>query len=217
MKPTRSSNGNGPGPSDPDYADLPEVPRLEGVLDRLNGIYGSRTHFAIWDTEYGYRTRPPDPHAGVSQATAAYFMNWAEYLSWRQPRLISFMQYLLVDPPSGLFASGLELPNGKPKASFDAFRLPLYLPFTTERRRTRLEVWGDVRPAHFAAGPQHVQVQLQSGSRGAFRTLTTVTLTNPEGYFDIRVGFPSAGAVRLSWAYPNGQRIYSRTQTITVR
>ncbi|MBV8220688.1 MAG: hypothetical protein JO325_19670, partial [Solirubrobacterales bacterium] len=50
------------GYSDSDFVDLPEVPRLERTLDRLNGIYGSHTHFAVYNTEYGFRTRPPDPH-----------------------------------------------------------------------------------------------------------------------------------------------------------
>ena len=44
-------------PSDPDFADLPEVPRLERTLDRLNGIYGSHTHYSVWSTEYGFRTQ----------------------------------------------------------------------------------------------------------------------------------------------------------------
>ena len=76
-------------PSDPDFADLPEIPRLERTLDRLNGVYGSRTHFAVWSTEYGFRTKPPDPNLGIGQSTAAAYMNWAEYLSYRQPRLYS--------------------------------------------------------------------------------------------------------------------------------
>jgi hypothetical protein len=95
--------------------------------------------------------------------------------------------------------------------------MPLYLPFTTEKRGTRVEVWGDVRPAHFARGTQSVQIQFQANSRGAFRTLQTVRITNPRGYFDVRVHFPSSGAVRTTWVYPGGPRIYSRTQALTVR
>jgi len=102
--------------TDPDYADLPEVPRLEGVLDRIQRIYRSNTRFPIWNTEYGYRTRPPDPHATIGQATAAYYMNWAEYLSWRQKRLVSYSQYLLYDPVTRFFASGLLTPAGKTMA-----------------------------------------------------------------------------------------------------
>jgi hypothetical protein len=210
-----TSNTPGVG-ADHQYSDLPELGYLQRELDRLNGIYGSRSRFSIWNTEYGYRTKPPD-HVGVSQATAAYYINWGEYLSWRQSRVANFMQYLLVDPPTGLFASGLELAGGAHKLAFDAFRLPLYLPFTTEKPGTRLEVWGNVRPAHLARGAQQVQIQFQAGSRGGFQTLQMVRITNPRGYFDARVHFPGSGVVRLSWAYPSGRRIYSRSQAITAR
>ncbi len=203
--------------TDPDYADLPEVPRLERTLDRIQRIYGSRTRFAIWNTEYGYRTRPPDPHAKINQATAAYYMNWAEYLSWRQPRMVSYSQYLLYDPADGFFASGLLSAAGRPKATFYAFRMPLFLPVTSARRARRLEVWGCVRPAHLYVGPQVVSVQFQAGSRGAFQTLATFPITNDRGYFDVRERFPGSGSVRLGWSYPSGPRIYSRLVKITLR
>ena len=54
------------------------------TLDRLNRAYGSRTQFPIWNTEYGYWTNPPEAAARISPATAAYYINWAEYLSWKQ-------------------------------------------------------------------------------------------------------------------------------------
>jgi hypothetical protein len=204
--------------SDPDYADLPEIPRLEGVLDRLQRIYGSGTRFQIWNTEYGYRTRPPDPRATISQTTAAYYVNWAEYLSWRQSRLRSFMQYLLVDPPSGLFASGLELPDGRPKLTYDAYRMPIFLPVTSTRRGRRLELWGDVRPAHlYSSAFQRVQIQFRLGSRGAMHTIATVALSNSRGYFDVHMLFPASGAVRLAWSYPSARQVFSRTVNVTVR
>jgi hypothetical protein len=116
--------------------------------------------------------------------------------------------------------------NGKHKASFDAFRMPLYLPVTSTRRGRKLEVWGDIRPAHFVAdsasaphagSPPAAQIQFQRGSRGGFRTVQTVTITNSEGYFDVRVAFPASGSVRIAWTTPGGAPIYSRTQTIRVR
>jgi hypothetical protein len=203
--------------TDPDYADLPEVPRLGRNLDRLQRAYGSRTRFAIWNTEYGYRTRPPDPHAKIGQATAAYYMNWAEYLSWRQRRLASYSQYLLYDPSSGFFASGLLSSSGRPKATFDAYRMPLFLPVTSTRRGRRLEVWGCVRPAHWYPNPQTVQIQFQAGSRGPFRTIATVPIANVRGYFDAREHFHGSGAVRLAWSYPAGPTIHSRVVAITLR
>jgi hypothetical protein len=209
VAPNVATNFFGGGRSDPNYADLPEVHRLGVTLNRLNATYGSRKHFPIWNTEYGYRTRPPD-HVGVSQATQAAWMNWAEYLSWRQPGIATFDQYLLHDPSTGIFASGLELPNGKHKLSFDAFRMPLWLPSTSAKRGHSLEVWGDVRPAHFAGPGQTVQIQFQQG-KGAFKTLKTVAITNPRGYFDVHMTFPGSGAVRTLW---NGNT--SRTQGISI-
>ncbi len=204
--------------SDPDYADLPEIPRLERTLDALQRVYGSRARLPIWNTEYGYRTRPPDPRLGVSPATAAYYINWAEYLSWRQPRLVSYAQYLLVDPPRGVsFDSGLELPNGAHKATFDAYRLPIFLPSTSTRRGRKLEVWGCVRPARYAAGPQRVAIQLRAAPHGPFQTIATVPITSLRGYFDVRLAFPGSGTVRLAWAYPSGEAVYSRSVGVTVR
>jgi hypothetical protein len=209
-----------PGPPtqnlfDPDYADLPNVGRLEATLDRLNRVYGSATRFPIWNTEYGYRTSPPDPHAGVSLANQAYFLNWAEYLSWRQSRIMSFSQYLLRDPRGGVFASGLEFPNGHAKPGFDAWRMPLYLPVTRTRRGRTLEVWGCLRPAHFLTA-QQVAIQFH-GRHGGWSTVKTVQVTNPEGYFDLRVAFAGSGSVRLAWTDPSGKTYYSRTVQISIR
>ena len=95
----------------------PSVPRLERTLDRLQGVYGSRNRLPIWNTEYGYWTNPPAKVAKISPTTAAYYINWAEYLSWRQPRVRSYMQYLLVDPPLDNFASGLVVQNRRAQAT----------------------------------------------------------------------------------------------------
>jgi len=78
-------------------------------------------------------------------------------------------------------------------------------------------VWGCVRPAHFAPGRQSVQIQFRRGTRGAFKTIKTVGLTSSRGYFDVSVGFPSSGAVRLAWREPMGSTIYSRSVTVSVR
>lgn len=210
--------------SDPDYADLPELPRLERLLDTLNRTYGSPTRFPIYSTEYGYVTRPPDLLAPIGPATAAHYINWAEYLSWRQPRVRSYMQYLLFDPPSGSFASGLELANGTHQATYEAYRLPLYLPVTSSPRGRALEVWGAVRAADFAAldtrAPQRVAIQFRRsspGRSGSFQTIASLTIRDPRGYFDVRQAFTGSGAVRLAWTDQTGASVHSRTVTITLR
>jgi hypothetical protein len=200
---------------DPDYADLASVSRLERTLDRLQAVYGSRNRLPIWNTEYGYWTNPPAKVAKISPTTAAYYINWAEYLSWRQPRVRSYMQYLLVDPPLDNFASGLEFKTGAPKQPvYDAYRMPLFLPSTSGRAGHPLEVWGCVRPAQFAAPGQQALIQFQNGSDGSWHTLRTLTITNLRGYFDLRQAFAGSGSVRLAWAQPGVGTIYSRTVAI---
>ena len=229
--------------SDPDFAAFPDFPRLEAELDRLQRIYGSSKRYSIYNDEYGYQTDPPHTvplPAGlghyVSPTTAAYYMNWAEYLSWRSGRIASFMQYPVWDPPatpgqaySG-FSSGLFTPAGQLKPAYFAYRLPLYLPVTSTRHGRSLEVWGAARPANFAemdtGTPQTVLIRFQPGSRGRFSTIKTVPISSAEGYFDVRVTFPSSGTVQLQWKYPakdpmfppdsQGATVSSRNVQITV-
>jgi hypothetical protein len=209
-------------PDEPDYADLASLPELERTLDRLQQAYGSSTRFPIYSTEFGYITDPPAHVArGVTPSLAAYYLNWSEYLSWRDPRVRSYDQYLLRDPVVGEFDSGLEFANGAPKPAFYAYRLPVFLPVTSTTTGRKLEVWGCVRPAHLAglqAGTvQAVSIQFRPAAGGAFQTRSRVVLADPYGYFDVHVAFPTSGLVRLAWTYPGGKTIYSRTVAVTVR
>jgi hypothetical protein len=239
LPPTEASS------NDPDFTEFSELPRLASTLDRVVRIYGSRTRYSIYNNEYGYITNPPNHSSShfVSPATAATYINWAEYLSWRNPRIASTMQYLLWDPnPTvnvpefGGFASGLVFYGGAPKPGYNAYRLPLFLPVTSTRHGRSLEVWGGVRPAHYASldnhgTPQQAQIQFQRGSSGAFTTLRTVTITSSRGYFDLHLTFPASGTVRLAWSYPtndplltpslitpgSADTVYSRTVKVTVK
>jgi hypothetical protein len=224
--------------TDPDFATFPDLPNLERVLDRVNRIYGSGTRFQIYNDEYGYITDPPAKQRAeggghyVSPATAAYYINWAEYLSWRSGRIKSTMQYLLSDVPGNDgFSSGLLSASGAQKPGYSAYRLPLYLPVTSTHHGRSLEVWGDVRPAHFAQldtrAIQTAQIQFQRGSHGAFKTLGTLKIRSAPGYFDVHMTFPASGTVRLTWTYPKtdpflpvsalGATVYSRHVQITVQ
>jgi hypothetical protein len=208
---------------DANSASLGEIGNLTRSLDRLQRVYGSHRRLPIYNTEFGYITTPPKrdtrKEPWVGQAKAAYYLNWAEYISWRNPRIQSFSQYLLYDPlpprasyDFGGFASGL-LTFGRhaQKATYRAWRVPLYMPVTSARRRRRLEVWGCARPAPYAradtGATQTVEIQFQRRSRGPFQTLRTVRITNPRGYFDLRMKFPGSGTVRLAWAYPTSDQL----------
>ncbi len=205
-----------------DFSDLAMVPRLESTLDRANRAYGSHKRFTIWNTEYGFQTNPPE-HSGngnfpVSPDTAAAYMNWAEYISYKSSRIHSYDQYLLVDPSTGQFASGLLFPNGSPKSGFGAYRIPLYLPRTSARKGAALEVWGAVRPAKATIyGPgQQARIEFQAGGRGAYATVRHLTVPR-SGYFDLHLGFGQSGIVRIAWASPGGGTEYSRSVAVRIR
>jgi hypothetical protein len=191
------------------FATFPQLGNLELALDRSQRAYGSTKRYAIYNDEYGYITNPPHGAGYASPATAAEYLNWAEYLSWNSPRLASYAQYLLQDPPPSAsvgFASGLEFISGKPKATYFAFRLPLYMPRTTVSAGSSAEVWGNARPASFmnldTGQAQTVAIQLQAGGHGPFQTVRTVRLSGSATYFDVHVAFPSGGNVRLAYTYP---------------
>lgn len=207
------------GGGDPDFADLPVLARLERTLDRLTGAYGAHPRFPIWNTEYGYITNPPRRDAKVSPTKAALYINWAEYLSYKQPRVRSYSQYLLVDPSVPTFTSGLLFSNHREKPGYDAYRLPIFMPATSGRRGRPLEVWGGIRAAAFdaaAGSPQQVAIQFQRGSRGAFVTVKTLTVGGRRGYFDIRQAFSGSGTVQLSWRAPSGAMVNSRPVKLTI-
>jgi hypothetical protein len=217
---------NQPTPGEPDFAELAGIQNLIRALDTLQHVYGSETRFPIYSTEFGYLTSPPDVQTGtVSPTLGAEYINWSEYLTWRQPRLASYDQYLLDDPtphagPYEGFASGLFTYLGQPKPGLAAYRMPLFLPVTSTAAGHPLEVWGCVRPAPNAQRQTHhaqrVQIQFRAASGGSFATVRTVTLTNRHGYFDVLERFTAGGSVRLRWSYPRGPTVYSRTVDVTV-
>lgn len=209
-------------PDEPDFANLAALPKLEQLLDSVTSTYGASKRFPLYSTEYGYFTDPP-LSGTAPPALAAAYLNWAEYISWRNPRIRSWDQFLLIDPPSpgpSKFVTGLEFANGVQKPSYAAYRMPIYLPATRASSGHELEVWGCVRPARYArldtGAPQRVQIQLRPRAGSAFKTVRTVTITDPNGYFETHVRFASSGTVRLAWSYPRGPTIYSRPVPITV-
>ena len=210
-----------PVPDEPQDFNLANLPSFAGALDRLMGTYGSDRKLAIWSTEFGYITNPPNPGYTITPQRAALYLNWAEYLTWEDPRLKSFDQYLVTDPPNGQFATGIETAAGVPKPALAAFTMPLYLPVTTTTQGHPLLVWGAVRPAPSAQRKtrqrQVVQIQIRSGPEPIFHTVKRVTIINPHGYFETQATFPGTGSVRLRWTYPDGQTIESRTSEITLR
>ncbi len=224
---------------------LSDVGQLVSALDRLQRAYGSGTRLLVYDTEFGYVTDPPNnsplrqsgapPTHYPSPTTAAYWLNWAEYMSWKNSRIGSFDNYLLRDPPPfsrsyEAWASGLlGWQLGVPKATYSAWRLPLYLPVTSARVGQSLEVWGCIRPATYALHDtglaQTADIQFAPAGSPSFTTVQQVTVSSTSNcYFDVRLSFTSSGTVRLAYTYPSSDRLlpagytaYSRPVAITLR
>ena len=152
---------------------------------------------------------------------ASIYLNWAEYLSWRDPRIASWDQYQLPDPRRGNFATGLEFSNGTPKALYYAYRMPVFMPVKTAAAGQALELWGGVRPAGYAQSvthrPQSVAIEFHARGGSGFNVLRRITLSGPHGYFDTRIVVPSTGIISLGWAYPDGSAIHSRIVNVTIR
>jgi hypothetical protein len=224
----------------PDGAEFGEIPQMTATLDKLERLYspsGSYKQLSAYNTEYGYRTRPNDTQSAfTSPDNAAAYINQAEYLSWKNPRIATYDQYELQD--EGWFPTGLMfLPQttacpgsvGCLKPSFYSYRFPVWLPVTSTPPGHAVEVWGNARPSYFArldtGQPQTVLVQWAPGSSGQFQTVASVPASNL-GYIDTQVKFPGPGQVRLAWQYPAGDPrlrdpldpsswIYSRVTTIS--
>jgi hypothetical protein len=216
-------------PGSADYADIASLPELERTLDRVAGAYGWRRQLPIYDSEFGIHIDPPG-NVGVPPSMAAEYLNWSEYISWHDRRVRSYDQYLLRNappPPPGAppgygFYTGLEDYTGKPLASYYAFRMPLFLPDGAgQPAGGSLRVWGEIRPALYAREQtgrvQRAQLQLSAGATQPFRTIRTISLSDPHGYFEIALRLAHSGRLRTAWSYPDGQRIYSRTVTVLAR
>ena len=224
-----------PAAINPDFATFPVLNRLATALDKVTGAYGSDERYPIYNDEFGYITSPPQPAVtgDPSPAKAAIELNQAEYLSYENPRIASYSQYLLQDPPvtptqpTPGFSSGLLTSSGEPKATLYAYRLPLWLPNTTVRAGSQTEIWGGARPATFAStGAPTVAIQMQKLGTGSWTTIKTVRVSSSTGYFDIHTTVPYSGDMRLAYTYPKtepllpahvaGATIYGRSQKVTV-
>jgi hypothetical protein len=189
-------------PGHRDWVTIANLPRLSSFLLRALRRYGKPRPggLPLYLTEFGYQTNPPD-RLGVSWNKQAAYLNESEFRSYINPNVRTLGQFLLDDDGGDIsltFQSGLMTIDGKPKPSYGAFKLPVYLPHTTFRAGQRLRVWGMARAApNGTAVP--VAIEFHSRHSKAWRTLRTVTAEPAHGYLDVRVRFPGSGVMRLRW------------------
>ncbi|HWE33571.1 MAG TPA: hypothetical protein VG410_08810 [Solirubrobacteraceae bacterium] len=211
--------------SDVGFVSLANLSALERALDQIFATYGVGRQLPIYLTEYGYETNPPNPVRGVSPQHQAAWLDQAQYMAWKDPRVRALSQFLLVDSlpdtkfpvnSSGYwstFQTGLEYANGGLKPSFLAYLLPIYLPVTSFQHGNSLLVWAMLRPAP-SGSKQHALVQWRALGGGSYRTLANVTTNDASNVLEAHVQPPGSGMIRIQWRTPAGLVLDSRPVAI---
>jgi hypothetical protein len=182
----------------PDDAAIGQLSRLRATIDALARRGKLPRRLPIWITEFGYQTRPPDPLQGAPLRRAAAFLDESEWIAFRNPRVVSYSQYTLLDDPprpgSGplrwsSWQAGLYFNNGKKKRYvYDAFRLPV---FVRALSGNRVEIFGGRRT--LSSGVARIESKAPGAS---YRSLGTAEV-GQAGYF--RRVFKVNGAARRKY------------------
>jgi hypothetical protein len=195
-----------------DDAVLSGTGRLTRTLDRAAAAYGLSKRLPIWMTEYGYQTDPPDPTVGISFRRQAAWLDDATYMAFRNKRIASFAQFLLVDDGPlrqykasdprywGAFQTGLVTAQGKHKLAYESFKRPI----SVSRRGRGLRVFGQLR----SAGGRAAELQFRPRGRRSWRTIHRRT-GNARGFVVLPVARARSGSYRIAWAGDGTSRIVS--------
>lgn len=195
----------GPSVKSPNRDDVSinELARMTSTLDTLTRKkrFAARGRQAIWSTEFGFQTDPPDPFQTPIKKVPG-FMGESEWIAYKNPRVVSWSQYPFVDDPIpdmgtdryGGFQSGIKTENGRKKHGvYDAFRFPF---FVRRISASKVEVFGGVRP-----GGQGAPVTIESRiGKGKWKRLASLK-AGPQGYFDRNFNLSSADTrqFRFRW------------------
>jgi hypothetical protein len=210
---------------DPNFVPLADLGRLERGLDEIFAAYAVHRRLPIYLTEYGYETNPPNPFRGVPPATQAAYLDEAEYLAWRDPRVRALSQFELRDSAPNrafrpgtvrywsTFQTGLEYRDGRAKPSLAAYPLPIFIPAPRFTPGQTVRVWAMLRAAADGTA-QRARVQWRA-PRGAWRTLAVARTRDAGGVLLSAVSPPGAGVIRVAWAAPSGRLVVSRSVPIT--
>lgn len=182
----------------PDYRDhgdgysISSLGSLTRIIDAAARVHRTN-RMNLWDTEMGFQSAPPQPE-GPSLAQQAEYINWADWIQYRNPRVASVDQFLLRDQPFVLnlsFNTALISYRGSRKPAYDAYRLGI---FPTVDGRGFVKVWAQARPG----GAQTVVFERQANGRGPFRRVAAKR-TNSSGYVEPRFRGGSKDRWRVRW------------------
>jgi hypothetical protein len=166
-------------PQTPGEITISSPGRLYRVLDAAARAHRIPRRLPIYYTEFGFQTNPPDPLFGVRPARQAAYINQADWMAYRDPRVRAVAQYKLVDDaPLPSFQSGLRFSDGRRKPAYAAYRLPIWV----SRSGSRTRVYGQVRPGANGT-PQRVQIEVRPPRSSVWLRAGTVTVLSRRGQF----------------------------------
>jgi hypothetical protein len=173
----------------PDDIAVPDIYKITRVLNAAQRAGHSlpRGPKAVWITEIGWSSKPPNPKA-VPIEQDARWIEQAMYVLWRQG-VDTVLLLELGDPPpipnlESVFESGIYYLDGDPKPGVTAFRFP----FVTRRLgRGRVEAWG--------RAPAAGDLEIQRLQRRRWRTLRTLRVAARQ-MFDTTVSLSGQASLR---------------------
>ena len=192
-------------PHDTRDVTLGVLSRLERALDRAGKAKALPRGLPVYLTEFGIQSRP-DRIQGVSFAKQAAYLSIAEHMTYVNPRVRSFSQYLMSDDQpraSALnkyagFESGLRTSKGRKKPAYKAFRLPL----AVENYGSTDVLWGLVRQYRQATA---VRIEVDPRGKRGWRKLADVKTTGT-GVYSLRATHRKGQRFGVRWTAPDGKR-----------
>jgi hypothetical protein len=181
-------------PPGADRVSIGSMGRLNRALRRAGRAKALPRGLPIYITEFGYQSKP-DRSFGLPLRRHAEYLAISEWIAHKDPRVVSYGQYLLHDDPKhygpGGFQSGLRFADDKPKPAFAGFRLPLAARI---KRKDRVTLWGRVRPA---TGATTVRIRFRDRGRAA-KKLKNVK-TDSSGYFTLKAKYKRGRLFGVEW------------------
>ena len=201
-----------------DDVTIGSMSRLNRALHRAGRAGAVRVGLRLWLTEFGIQSWP-DRQVGVSETRQAEYLALSERLARRNPRVVSFSQYLMRDsapaapgaagPRHPGFESGLRTSAGKRKRAHRAFPLPL----VAQRIGRQTRLWGYVR---LADGVTRVTIEYRNGNTGRWRTLKRDS-TDRHGIWTTRTSWRHDRRYRVRWTDAATKRVWVGSPTRTYR
>ena len=181
-----------PSSINPSYATFPVLKRVEAALDKATTPTDRASTTRSTTTSTAYITSPPAPKGkgDPSAATAAVELNQAEYISYKNPRIAAYGQYLINDPVPNARRSAAASPAActRPRASRRRRWPRTGCRCGCRRRPSRpaqsAEIWGGARPAALSRrrrAARTVSIQMQKGGNGNWTTIQTVKVAERTG------------------------------------